>query len=290
MRRRLAGLALALYPLAFRRRYGEELRALLEQEPPGPRALLDLLAGALRAHLRPPAGLALEPEIRLRLALGGVLACWVAFAAAGLAFYKTTENDPFGASAALGGAHLGVQVLAVLAGGALLAGALPLVAIALPQALQERGRLLALVLAPIASVLTFAGLTALLVLGAHGRGAGAARGAFVVWVLGGAGCAAVFTIAARRVVLAIEVPPAWLRSALAWATAVALAMAAITVAVALYAIALQLREPAVARGTNGPFGAPEADVSILLQALWMGLFSAFALLGVWRGRRAAAQR
>ena len=34
MTARLARLVLRLYPLAFQRRYGEEMHALLEQEPP----------------------------------------------------------------------------------------------------------------------------------------------------------------------------------------------------------------------------------------------------------------
>lgn len=292
MRRRLAELTLALYPYAFRRRYGEELRALLEQEPAGARTLLDLLRGALRAHLRPPAGLAegLEPELRLRLSLGGVLACWVAFAAAGIAFYKTTENDRFGASPALGGAHFGVQVLAALASLAVLAGALPLVAIALRQAQREGGRLLALVCAPLVAILSFAGLTALVALLAHANpdARGTARVAFAVWVLGGAACGAVCVIAARRALLAVEVPRARLRAALGWATLVAVAMAAIAIGVAVYAVALQVRAPALAGRVNGPFGAPEAGISIALQAVWMGLFSGLALLGVRRGRRVLA--
>ena len=48
-------LALALYPLAFRRRYEQEMRALLEDSPPRVLALLDLLRGAMAAHLRPAA-------------------------------------------------------------------------------------------------------------------------------------------------------------------------------------------------------------------------------------------
>ncbi len=51
---------LRLYPRAFRARYEVELRALLEDRPPGPTERLDLVIGAFRAHLgrhtshRPP--------------------------------------------------------------------------------------------------------------------------------------------------------------------------------------------------------------------------------------------
>lgn len=85
MSRRLAQLALSLYPLAFRRRYGEELSALLEDAPPRMLAVLDLLRGAILAHLRPTAagGALVDPSDRLRASASGQLACWVAFAAAG---------------------------------------------------------------------------------------------------------------------------------------------------------------------------------------------------------------
>jgi hypothetical protein len=100
MTRRLAGLALLLYPLAFRRRYGQEMRALLDETPPGVLTVLDLLRGALAAHLHPPAGLAgvVDAGDRLRGSMSGVLACWVVFAAAGFGFYKTTEDHPFEAA------------------------------------------------------------------------------------------------------------------------------------------------------------------------------------------------
>lgn len=144
MTRRLAGLALLLYPLAFRRRYGREMRALLEQTPPGALTVLDLLRGALVAHLRPPAGLGSVVDVggRLRASISGVLACWVVFAAAGFGFYKTTEDGPYRAAgishALLGDARLAIQVLAILASAAVLAGALPLIVIALLQARRQR--------------------------------------------------------------------------------------------------------------------------------------------------------
>ncbi len=40
-----------LYPRAWRERYGDEVLALLEDRPPGPRASLDLLFGAMDAHV-----------------------------------------------------------------------------------------------------------------------------------------------------------------------------------------------------------------------------------------------
>lgn len=290
---RLAGLALALYPLAFRRRYGEELHSLVYEQPVTMRSLIDLLRGALLAHLNPPPGLAeeLEPQLRLRLALGGVLACWAAFAAAGVGFYKTTENHPFGARALLGDTHLSVQLLAVLASVAVLAGALPLVVAALRQAERERGRLRRLLAAPLLAVLVFALLTALLALGAHSRepaGTGPRDALALGWALGGVACTAVCVLAARRALLAIDPPLAWLRAALGCAMLVTGAMVAIALAVTLYAIALFAATPGLADAANGPFAVPATGLSLALQALWMALFSLLALLSVRRGRRALA--
>src|SRR5262249_39450736 len=55
-RRRLVILALSLYPSWWRRHYGSEAAAILEQFPPGLRGTLDLLRGALDAwtRQRPP--------------------------------------------------------------------------------------------------------------------------------------------------------------------------------------------------------------------------------------------
>ena len=100
-----------------------------------------------RRPARPPAP---EPsnsanvgvDDRLRASSSAVLACWVAFAAAGFGFYKTTEDQPFSragdAHLALGGSHLAVQVLAVLGSIAVLTGALPLLIAALRQATAIR--------------------------------------------------------------------------------------------------------------------------------------------------------
>ncbi len=52
MSARLARLALALYPLAYRRRYGEEMATLLEDSAPSAATIVDLLRGA---RARPPA-------------------------------------------------------------------------------------------------------------------------------------------------------------------------------------------------------------------------------------------
>jgi len=165
MSRALARALLQLYPMAYRRRYGEEMRALLDQTPVRAMTLADLLRGALAAHLRPAAA-ALSPADRVRASASAVLACWVAFAAAGFGFYKTTEGARFAAIGTthplLGDAHLAVQALAIGASGAVVLGALPLIAAALAQA-RRQPRLRMVLMLPILAVLVFAVLTALLV-------------------------------------------------------------------------------------------------------------------------------
>ncbi|HKZ15292.1 MAG TPA: hypothetical protein VJL81_15755, partial [Solirubrobacterales bacterium] len=139
MSARLARLALRLYPPAYRRRYGDEMEALLEDGGAGPGAVLDLLRGAIGAHLRPEPALAatVGREERLRRGLAAVLLCWAIFVIAGLAFYKTTEGTPFEGvgetPSALGSLHLAIQILAAIGGVAVVVGAVPFVIAALRE-------------------------------------------------------------------------------------------------------------------------------------------------------------
>ena len=85
---------------------------------------------------------ALSSEDRLRATASGVLMSWIAFAAAGFGFYKTTEDPSVleggDAHLALGGAHVAVQILAIIASIADPCRALPLVVTALRQARRAR--------------------------------------------------------------------------------------------------------------------------------------------------------
>jgi hypothetical protein len=127
MIRKLKLTALALYPKAFRARYGSEMTALIEESPARVRDLANLLAGAIAQHVRPEATLraTLPRDEQARLSMRGIIVCWGLFSVAGLGFYKTTENDAAHAvvqnSSVLPPAHLIVQVLAVLAAAASIA-------------------------------------------------------------------------------------------------------------------------------------------------------------------------
>lgn len=292
MTRRLGRAALALYPLAFRRRYEAEMQALLDQGAVGPAALVDLLRGAAAAHVRPPAGLAgsVDRDDRLRASAIGVLACWVLFAAAGAGFYKSTEDLAAAGDAhrVLGVAHGAVQALALLGSVAVLAGALPLIVSALRHA-RLRRRLLRLVAVPVAAVAGFACATALLVAVArtsshHADTAG--RAAFAVWALGGLACAGVLVVAARRTLLAMPASRARLVGALACGSIVTAAMAAMTLGVAVYAIALAFDASRVAGEPDGPLGGPSTGVALVAQLVMMVVAVALCVTTTRRGWRA----
>ncbi len=296
MTRRLARLVLLCYPLAFRRRYGEEMRALLDQTPPRALTLLDLLRGALAAHLRPtvgPAGV-LDPMDRLRASTSGVLACWVAFAAASFGFYKTTEDNQAVGNAhpVLGGAHLAVQVLAILGCVGVLAGALPLVLLALAHARRDRS-LRILVSLPVLAVVVFAALTVLLVWVAHSphsRAPATVGGVvFIAWGLAGLVCGAVCVAASREVLFAVPLARGWLVAALACATLVSATMVAIALATAIYAVALPLDASALARAPNGPLQAISTNVSLIVQLIVMAIAGGLAATTTRRGWRAIRQ-
>ncbi len=296
MTRRVAALALLLYPLAFRRRYGEEMRALLDQTGPRPGALLDLLRGALWAHVRPPASLAnvLSVDDRIRASSSGVLACWVAFAAAGFGFYKTTEDHPFQAAGSahplLGSAHLTVQVLALVGSIAVLLGALPLIVAALVQARREP-RLRVLMSLPMAAIFAFVGLTALLVRMAHGHqhspnASPTGRGMFIAWELAGLVCGATCVAVARRVLFAVPVTRTRLLAALACGSVVTATMIVIAVAVAIYTAGLPLLSSGLAATPNGPLGFTPTGVSLVEQLAVMIVVGVLAVVTTRRGWRA----
>jgi drug/metabolite transporter (DMT)-like permease len=104
-----------LYPAAWRERYGDEMAAVLEDRPPGPFDVADLLLGAIDAHLH-LRGLGHHSEHRkgipmsLRLAgiaavVGGLL--WTIFFALGVAAAATnTDLSPAAPLIIIGGIAL----------------------------------------------------------------------------------------------------------------------------------------------------------------------------------------
>jgi hypothetical protein len=284
----LARRALRLYPLAYRRRYGEEMRALLEDRPPGAGTVFDLLRGAARAHLRPgdvSAGL-VAPAERVRASTSGVLLCWVLFAAAGFGYAKTTEDQPFSiaghAHPLLRDAHLAVQAVALIASAAVLLGALPLILSAFAQARRDPSLRRAVVL-PFLPVLVFGALTAAVGVLAHHNTGGS--GLALIWGIAGLACGVWCALACRDALFATPVPAARLRVALVAGTVVTVAMVAIAGATAVYAILLSADVSRIAAEPNGPFQVVSVTTSLIIQLVVMvgaGALAAVALVRGWR--------
>ncbi|MGP0036853.1 MAG: hypothetical protein ACLP4R_20130 [Solirubrobacteraceae bacterium] len=294
MTARLARLALNLYPLAYRRRYGEEMRTLLEDQPATARTVLDLIRGALVAHLHPhnapPGGV--DAADRVRASASGVLMCWVLFAAAGFAFYKTTEDPPFSAAGhahpLLRDAHVAVQALALVASAAVVLGALPLILAALVRARRDPGVRRSVVLA-VVPVIGFVVLTGIVVVLAHGGGqhqtSGVGSGIAVVWGIIGLGCGVGCVLACRAALFATPVAPAGLRAALTSGTLVTLAMSVIAAATAIYAVALATDAAGVAAESNGPFQLLNVTTSLVVVTIAMVTAAALAATATRRGWR-----
>jgi hypothetical protein len=291
---RLARLALALYPLAYRRRYGDEMAALVEDQGASPRAVADLARGALGAHLRPEPALAdsIGREDRMRLGISAVLLSWLLVAAAIFAFAKTTEGPAFRAAASahplLGAAHTALGVFASLASVAFLLGAAPLVAIALAQAGRQR-EVRRAALAAAGCVVALIVATAAVVLVANQDPApseGVLSAVLVGWVCVGIACALGCALAARRGLFAAKMPTGALRFAAACATVVVAAMAGIALATLVYLVTLVAAATDLASTPNGPFGNPDTRLSLLLVFLAMAFAAIPAALAVkrtWRG-------
>jgi hypothetical protein len=300
MTTRLARGALRLYPLAYRRRYGDEMLALLDERPSTRHTVLDLLRGALVAHVRPadgPAG-TVGPADRVRASTSGILLCWIFFAAAGFGFYKSTEDYPFSeaghAHPVLSNAHLAVQALALMASAAVVLGALPLIAAAVAQARREPGAW-RLIWRPLAPVIGFAALTAVFIAIAHtqapNNGTAFGHGASIVWAIAGLGSGVACVLACRAALFATPVGAARLKIALTAGTLVTIAMVAIAAATALYAIALAADASQLAGEPNGPFGLLSVRASLIVAVIVMvaaGALATVTTLRGWRGERALA--
>ncbi len=257
---------LALYPHPWRERYGAEMRALLENDPPGPRGLLSLVQGAAVAHLRPRSAWrdASPPLVRVRLSLSGLFACWIALSVLGMAFQKETEEADFvGAASYYGLLAVGkdMVIAGALAGAATIAFAgLPLVWLALRDALRRRDRRLALLLVcPLLAILAYAAVSLVLIRIAPAReghfAPGFVLGMLVPWQLAGVACAVVLAFAPRAVLARMTQPPRALRRAARATPLLAAATVAIACGLALYTATLALRAPALAGLSSGPVGA-----------------------------------
>jgi hypothetical protein len=291
---RLARLALALYPLAYRHRYGEEMGALLEDQGATPRAVADLLRGAARAHLRPQPGLAreLDPDDRLKLGLSSTLLAWVVFSVAGLGFYKTTEDQSFGiagdAHGLLGAAHLAVQILALIATAAVVLGAIQLV-VAAGRQVPDRAPVRRAGVLACGCVAVFALVTAALVAVARSSAGGTLDAVILMtWTVLSLACGIGCAAACRLGLFAASVPRDVLRFATACAVVVAVAMVGVALATAVYLFALVHDASRLAGEGNGPLEILSVGTSIGIQLAVMVAVCAATAVSARRLRPRAA--
>src|SRR5580692_9278945 len=126
----LTGLALMLYPPAWRDRYADEVRALLEDSGAGAAAAASLAVRAVPAWVSPHRHLH-DREARMRASVGTVLVAWSALTGLGLVFAQLTQLQGFMAAG-----HPLVQRCCLIFDAALAVSALTAAAGGLPVWLQ----------------------------------------------------------------------------------------------------------------------------------------------------------
>jgi hypothetical protein len=147
--------SLRLYPAAWRARYGDEVRALLEDSGADLRTIASLAWQAMLARIGPSRHL-YDPPARMRASLATVGVAWTVLAGLAAVFASFTQTQPSLQHNLTGPRHLVIQwsywVFDAAAGASLLAvaaGGLPLWLLMLHRARrQHRPREIAWLLAP----------------------------------------------------------------------------------------------------------------------------------------------
>lgn len=291
---RLGCALVELYPRAYRQRYGDELRAVLEQQPVTIATLFDLMLGALDAHLR-PGGLVASPPNRIRGAISAALTLWLAVIAVGAGFAKTTEDVPFRSAETahplLGGTRIAVAVLAVMAAAIVVVAGAPIALSILRQAWKERSpSLRRAVVIPVLAIVLFALATGAIALIAHHvREGGSLPGhlAFLAWIGLGVVVAGACALGARAAIESARLHPAALGLAACGTWLLARVIVALTVAMALYVVALTVYAGGLQGLANGPLDLP-TGLDLAGQVVAMVVISGLALVTARRGLRAGA--
>jgi len=154
-----------LYPRDWRLRYEDEFTALLEQCLNSPMDVLDVILGAVDAHLRLLSGDSLNWRVmnminKIRTTILIVFAAYIGFVIAGFSLVGLADDSPMVAlmktNAALSAAWLTIQAGAVVALLAVVIGGLPLAITVIRQALTSSHRGLGLLLVPVVAFLAVA--------------------------------------------------------------------------------------------------------------------------------------
>jgi hypothetical protein len=293
-RGRLIALLLRLHPPAWRLRYGDEYRALLEQHPLDVRTLLDVAAGALDARVW---GSGSSVDERRRGALSAALWALAAYAAAGIGFAKVVEYDDFAQAAHH---HLAVAAgFDLVRAGAAVAGLAAGCAAAIVLAAAARdlrrgndGR------QGLARPLLRGGLAGLLLVGMPVGVGAIARSApaggphrpenlalLGGWLIASAVAACVALNGAGTVVRRVALSPARLRQAVACAWVCACGIAISLAGILVWGAALWFTDrPVFDLPDGGVVSTPTAPTWIA-QAAVMACALALTMLALARGRR-----
>jgi Kef-type K+ transport system membrane component KefB len=285
---------ISLYPEAWRDRYGEEMSALLDQTPATFTVTLDLLRGALSAHLQPLANSA--PSARARGTIAQVLGCFIVFCVFGAGFAKTTENydQTEHLHPLLGISHAVVLTAALVGAAALALAAVPLVLTALADARRRREpALIRLIAVPPTAIAVFAGSFGLLALwlNAHHHRAGVGG-----WLLlgvcllcagiGGFACWA----APRAIMRRVHVPRRAFAFSVPAVALVAFCMVAVATATGAFLVGIVADAPRVGASGNGPGQLIDVTTSIAIQFTGMLGLSVIAAVSAARGLRSLRER
>jgi hypothetical protein len=250
---------------------------------------LDLLRGALAAHLRPLA--TSSPAASARGTIAYVLGCFIVFSASGSGFAKTTENYDYTERLhpLLGVSHSVILSAAIVAAGALALAAAPLVIASMTQARRtsdlDLGKLIAV---PPAAIAVFAGSVGLLALwlNAHHHRAGIGR-----WLLLGlcALCAAgggfACWAAPRAIMRRIDIPRSAVVVSVPAIALVAFCMTVIAIATGVFLIGIIADAPQLGATSNGPGQLINVTTSIAIQLAVMLALGATAAVSAARGLR-----
>lgn len=296
---RCAKFLLRLYPRPWRQRYEEEMLAMLEEYPGSLLDIVDLLFGALDAHLHPRLGMIGMPLLErikrmlslLRRSLMTIFCAYIGFIFAGASFQKLTEDSTF-ANAARTYSVVGFSFNLVVIGAfvtllAVAIGALPIAVAVVRGALaQKRYSTLLLLAVPLLAFAFFLGTTRFLeAIDTPGNQFMPVwqiflhRGIFIGVLIGGAiaSTASVCFAVARS-----NIPEKLLRFAL-WPSLLAtLVMALISVAAFAWGLGLRSTVPVLFNGNGGMFGTSTAD-SWLRIVIAMAMTTVLAAAALARG-------
>jgi len=248
---------LSLYPRSWRDRYADEAAAVLDQQPVSLTGVLDVVIGALDAHLHPryAAGRGTVAATRLRTSALTIFCAYVGFALAYITLQRLADPQAPYDTVARAHAGVGVTFIAIVAGSilaalAVVAGGLPIAWVVVRRALAARRRdILALCAIPPLALAIFAGWSLVVARLVAPAGTAPRVSTALQWalVVSWEGLAVLTVLASTAaIVLAItrgEVGAALLRVALAPATVATAAMGLTLAATVVWGVSITVYAP-----------------------------------------------